>query len=119
MQLQFHDIAVEISRREYGAINLDIAQISEVLRHTLDILAEADETAVMLALRRRKKIMADSAVQQELERQEQLHEMIADPESVVKLQEALRPLGQVWEIVPDETDTSGSIPNSDSSHLND
>ena len=55
MELNFHNIAVEVSRREGGVKNLDIAQINEVTRHVLDVLSEFSEAAVILALRKRKE----------------------------------------------------------------
>lgn len=58
MRLEFHDIAVEVSRREGGAVNLNIAEISEVLRHAFDVLTQVDEKEVVLALRRRRGELA-------------------------------------------------------------
>lgn len=60
--MQFHDIAVEVARREGGAINVSIAQISEVLRHAFDVMAEVNETEILLALRKRKKEISKGAL---------------------------------------------------------
>lgn len=45
--LNMRDLAKEVSKREGGHVNLSIAQIAEVLRHTMIILATKDEKKVL------------------------------------------------------------------------
>lgn len=53
--MNLNQLAKTVSEREGGVENLTIAQIKEVIRHTLDILAEEDQIDVLIALRKRRQ----------------------------------------------------------------
>lgn len=46
-KINLNTLAREVAKREGKKINLSIAQVKEVVAHTLDLLAESDHYAVM------------------------------------------------------------------------
>lgn len=53
--MNLNKIAVEISKREGGKVNLPIAQVKEVLRHALEILDEMNPVTLWDELLQRQK----------------------------------------------------------------
>ncbi len=53
-KISMRALATKISEREGGKVNLPIAQVSEVLRHALDLLAEERPSAVLALLESRR-----------------------------------------------------------------
>lgn len=51
--MNLNTLAKEVSTKEGGVENLSIAQIKEVVRHTLDLLAQEDPVDVLVLLRKR------------------------------------------------------------------
>lgn len=56
--MNLNKLAVELTRREGGKVNLTIAQAKECLKHTLDILAVAAPVDVLILLRKRLRKIA-------------------------------------------------------------
>ena len=50
------DVAVEICRREGGAVNLPIAQVMEVVRHTRNVVLEGSGVDIYAVLRKTFKV---------------------------------------------------------------
>lgn len=57
--MNLNTLAKEVSTKEGGVQNLSIAQVKEVVRHTLDLLAQEDPLDVMLLLRKRLNALID------------------------------------------------------------
>jgi len=55
-RINLRDLAVETSKREGGAVNLPIAQILEVQRHTLNGLSEYSMYDAILTVNHRRVI---------------------------------------------------------------
>ena len=48
-------MAIEVTKREGGKVPVNIAQVKEVQKHVLDVLAEQSDKDVLALLNRRRK----------------------------------------------------------------